>query len=389
NNRKRALEAAEADRAAKEQEVAAAKAKQVAKGWVEKVVDGGTVVTLLPARVRKAAKLPDGSAVPRAPDAKLDASEVALLARQKNASKAGPKTPKRKGGCDPDVRRTTQKHRVLPPIRLCQAPFVVWGIGGDKSSYFDVLRPKKKQVDNIHGGVHENDTEGCRKCMAVLAVCVTLLWTWNKSGRLPACVKAPPWLTDAQLNVQVGAGAGGGADADGGAGAGGVRAGGGRAGGQAAGGQASGGIAGRRAAGCGQAAGGQAGRRRAGGQASGGMRAGGGRDAGRRRAGGGQAGVAGRRGGRAGGWRAGGWRAGRVVGRRAGRRRAGCGGGEREAIGRHTYAARGAECADPEKPNALTRFTCILVQAKVVADWNAGTLKVPRTIQAVPVEVEY
>ncbi|KAJ7792842.1 hypothetical protein B0H14DRAFT_2623461 [Mycena olivaceomarginata] len=48
NNRKWALVAAEADRVAKEQEVATAKAKQLAKGWVEKTVDGGSVVTFLP-----------------------------------------------------------------------------------------------------------------------------------------------------------------------------------------------------------------------------------------------------------------------------------------------------------------------------------------------------
>ncbi|KAJ7301352.1 hypothetical protein DFH08DRAFT_827622 [Mycena albidolilacea] len=96
NNCRWALEDAEADQAAKEQEVAAAKAKQVAKGWIEKMVDGGTVVTLLSARVRKLAKLADGSVVRRAPDAKLDASEVALLAHQKNARKAAPMTTKRK-----------------------------------------------------------------------------------------------------------------------------------------------------------------------------------------------------------------------------------------------------------------------------------------------------
>ncbi|KAJ7801655.1 hypothetical protein B0H14DRAFT_3489312 [Mycena olivaceomarginata] len=115
NNRKRALEAAEVDRAAKEQEVAAAKAKQIAKGWVEKTVDGSTVVTLLPARVQKAAKLPDGSAVPRAPDAKLDASDVALLARQKNAPKAAPKMTKRKAAVT-QTSAAPQKRYFLNPL---------------------------------------------------------------------------------------------------------------------------------------------------------------------------------------------------------------------------------------------------------------------------------
>jgi hypothetical protein len=100
---------------AKEQEVTATKAKQIAKGWVEKKVDGSTVVTLLLVRVRKAAKLPDGSAVPRAPDAKLDTSEVALLAHQKNAPKAAPKTMKRKAAAT-QTSAAPQKRYFLNPL---------------------------------------------------------------------------------------------------------------------------------------------------------------------------------------------------------------------------------------------------------------------------------
>ncbi|KAJ7834044.1 hypothetical protein B0H14DRAFT_3462309 [Mycena olivaceomarginata] len=80
--------AAEAE-AMKAAEEAGVCAKKLAKGWVEAMVDGATVVTLLPAkRVRKLAMLPDGSRLqPKTTEPKLDASEKALLAHAAANSK--------------------------------------------------------------------------------------------------------------------------------------------------------------------------------------------------------------------------------------------------------------------------------------------------------------
>ncbi|KAF7358321.1 hypothetical protein MVEN_00881600 [Mycena venus] len=82
NNRARAIQAAAAERAVKEKEAADAAAKQAAKGWFERTVDGATVVTL--ARVRKPARFFDGSVVQREVKGtrakKLDPVEERLLA---------------------------------------------------------------------------------------------------------------------------------------------------------------------------------------------------------------------------------------------------------------------------------------------------------------------
>ncbi|KAJ7899112.1 hypothetical protein B0H14DRAFT_3124168 [Mycena olivaceomarginata] len=106
NNRTRARAAAVADEAAKEKEKADAVAKQAAKGWFERTVDGVTVVTFT--RVRKPVKLPDGSAVQREVKGtrkKACPVEEAMLARaaaaktgskRKAAQSAAPRAPKKK-----------------------------------------------------------------------------------------------------------------------------------------------------------------------------------------------------------------------------------------------------------------------------------------------------
>jgi hypothetical protein len=112
NNRGRARAAAEAEKAAKEKEAADAAAKQAAKGWFEKTVNGATVVTFTnptnpQTRIRKPTRLSDGSLPTREvkgtrakKPAPLDSVEEVLLARAKTGSKrksAAPITrPKKK-----------------------------------------------------------------------------------------------------------------------------------------------------------------------------------------------------------------------------------------------------------------------------------------------------
>jgi hypothetical protein len=95
NNRARAREAAAASKAAQEKEAADARAKQVAKGWSERTVDGGTVLTLASTHARRApvpARLPDGSLpVPKKTVQRLDACEIALLARAEAEKKTAGK----------------------------------------------------------------------------------------------------------------------------------------------------------------------------------------------------------------------------------------------------------------------------------------------------------
>ncbi|KAJ7225246.1 hypothetical protein B0H12DRAFT_1240680 [Mycena haematopus] len=83
NNAARARQAAAAAKAMEAKEKADAEAKQAAKGWLESTVDGATVVTLT--RARKPTRLADGTVaqreVKKARAPKLDASEIALLAR--------------------------------------------------------------------------------------------------------------------------------------------------------------------------------------------------------------------------------------------------------------------------------------------------------------------
>ncbi|KAJ7866846.1 hypothetical protein B0H14DRAFT_2573269 [Mycena olivaceomarginata] len=91
--------AAEAEEAAKEKEAADAAAKQAARGWFEKTVNGATVVTLTnptnpQTRSRKPTRLFDGSLATREvkgtrakKPAPLDSVEEALLARVKTGSK--------------------------------------------------------------------------------------------------------------------------------------------------------------------------------------------------------------------------------------------------------------------------------------------------------------
>jgi hypothetical protein len=99
NNRGRARAAAEAEKAAKEKEAADAAAKQAARGWFEKTVNGATVVTFTnpthpQTRIRKPTRLSDGSLPQREvkgtrakKPAPLDPVEEALLARAKTGSK--------------------------------------------------------------------------------------------------------------------------------------------------------------------------------------------------------------------------------------------------------------------------------------------------------------
>jgi hypothetical protein len=103
NNRARAQQAAAEAEAMKATEEAGARAKKLAKGWVEATVDGATVVTLLPAkRARKPAMLPDGSRLqPKTTKPKLDASEKALLAR----AAANPKKRKATTSADATAKR--------------------------------------------------------------------------------------------------------------------------------------------------------------------------------------------------------------------------------------------------------------------------------------------
>ncbi|KAJ6503658.1 hypothetical protein C8R45DRAFT_1091437 [Mycena sanguinolenta] len=106
NNRAAAREAARKEKAAAEKAAADAAAAQAAKGWTETTVDGATVVTFTSARVRKAAKHPDGSAVEletkktRGPNMKkTDASLTKLLERgkkRKAAESSGPTGKRRR-----------------------------------------------------------------------------------------------------------------------------------------------------------------------------------------------------------------------------------------------------------------------------------------------------
>jgi hypothetical protein len=96
NNRARALQAAAAEEAAKAKEAADEAAKQAAKGWFERTVNGATVVTLVqPAtRSRKPTRLADGSVPQREvkgtrakKSAPLDPVEKALLTRTTKGNK--------------------------------------------------------------------------------------------------------------------------------------------------------------------------------------------------------------------------------------------------------------------------------------------------------------
>ncbi|KAJ7790792.1 hypothetical protein B0H14DRAFT_2625676 [Mycena olivaceomarginata] len=117
NNRARAREAAAASKAAQEKEAADARAKQAAKGWSERTVDGGTVLTLASTRARRApvpARLPDGSLpVPKKTVQRLDACEIALLARAEAEKKTAGKRKATgtqasgRGGKNPPQRRQT------------------------------------------------------------------------------------------------------------------------------------------------------------------------------------------------------------------------------------------------------------------------------------------
>ncbi|KAF7346847.1 hypothetical protein MSAN_01823900 [Mycena sanguinolenta] len=85
NNRVAARAAAAAEKEAKEKELEEARAKEAARGWTEKTVDGASVVTLT--RTRKRAKLPDGSLVKpevKGTRKKQDSCDV-LLARAAKA----------------------------------------------------------------------------------------------------------------------------------------------------------------------------------------------------------------------------------------------------------------------------------------------------------------
>ncbi|KAJ6449956.1 hypothetical protein C8R45DRAFT_947073 [Mycena sanguinolenta] len=98
NNRAAAKAAAAAEKREKEREAEEARAKEAARGWSEKTVDGATVVTLKPlTRVHRAAKLPDGSAVQtevKKMRKKRDSCEL-LLARaaKERATKARANAP--------------------------------------------------------------------------------------------------------------------------------------------------------------------------------------------------------------------------------------------------------------------------------------------------------
>ncbi|KAJ7351341.1 hypothetical protein DFH08DRAFT_806064 [Mycena albidolilacea] len=136
NNRARAREAAAASKAAQEKEAADARAKQAAKGWSERTVDGGTVLTLASTRARRApvpARLPDGSLpVPKKTVQRLDACEIALLARaeaeKKTAGKrkatgtqaSGRGGKKSLGESNPDGLPLVHDSMDSPPLRVCQ-----------------------------------------------------------------------------------------------------------------------------------------------------------------------------------------------------------------------------------------------------------------------------
>ena len=94
NNRAAARQAAEREKAAAEKAAADAAAAQAAKGWTEKTVDGATVITFT--RVRKPAKLPDGSTVQpevkKTRAKKTDSAEAKLLARAGTKRKAADST---------------------------------------------------------------------------------------------------------------------------------------------------------------------------------------------------------------------------------------------------------------------------------------------------------
>ncbi|KAJ6450301.1 hypothetical protein C8R45DRAFT_1128120 [Mycena sanguinolenta] len=102
NNRAAAKAAAVTEKRAREKEAEEVRAKEAARGWSERTVDGATVVTLT--RTRKSAKFPDGSLVKAAVEKatstrrgtkKQDPCEV-LLARAQTAS--GSAAGKRKRG---------------------------------------------------------------------------------------------------------------------------------------------------------------------------------------------------------------------------------------------------------------------------------------------------
>jgi hypothetical protein len=103
NNRTRARQAAEAEKAAKEQEAKDALANQAKKGWFEGMdSNGGTTVTFT--RARKQRVLPDGSTatlpVVKTRAKRPDPTEAALLARTKEGGNAKRKAtePKTRAG---------------------------------------------------------------------------------------------------------------------------------------------------------------------------------------------------------------------------------------------------------------------------------------------------
>ncbi|KAJ6448079.1 hypothetical protein C8R45DRAFT_948206 [Mycena sanguinolenta] len=113
NNRAAAKAAAVTEKRAREKEAEEVRAKEAARGWSERTVDGATVVTLT--RTRKSAKFPDGSLVKAAVEKatstrrgtkKQDPCEV-LLARAQTAS--GSAAGKRK--CGPEATSAPAKKR--------------------------------------------------------------------------------------------------------------------------------------------------------------------------------------------------------------------------------------------------------------------------------------
>ncbi|KAJ6548369.1 hypothetical protein B0H19DRAFT_188467 [Mycena capillaripes] len=112
NNRRGAKRAADAEKAAKEKEVAEAKAKQAAKGWIEATQHGTSTVILTHARKPKT--FADGTVAQRQVKARANphsATEAVLPARMEKGDNGKGSKGKRKADAEPQAAVSTRKRR--------------------------------------------------------------------------------------------------------------------------------------------------------------------------------------------------------------------------------------------------------------------------------------